>query len=64
MTLPDERYRAMIQGMHFLEDLLRPQTTPRVPKYIRDRARRILRHYPSEYHLSQFAVISPENFKT
>lgn len=60
MTMPDERYRAMIEGMRFLEDLLRPKTTPGVPKYIRDRVRDILRHYPSEYDFSQIAEKSSE----
>ena len=39
MTLPDERYRAVVQTRRFLLDLCNPQHTPRIPKLIRDTAR-------------------------
>ena len=47
MTLPDERYRALRCGHQMLLDLLNPKVTPKVPKYIRQRALSVLRHYPS-----------------
>ena len=47
----------------FLEDLLDPTKTPRVPKAIRGQARSILRHYPSDYHLRTVAAVSPEVFQ-
>jgi hypothetical protein len=59
MTLPDERYRAVVQTQRFLLEIL---TTPRVPKAIKDRARSCLRHYPSEYDMSKTAQTSPDIF--
>lgn len=60
MTLPDERYRALKQSKKLLEELCDPGKTPRVPSIIRDRARGILRHYPSDYELDQIATNSPD----
>jgi hypothetical protein len=59
MTLPDERYRAVIQTQKFLLEILK---TPRVPKSIKDNARYCLRHYPSEYDMSKAAQTSPDIF--
>ena len=59
MTLPDERYRAVIQAQRFL---LRILTTPRVPKAVKDEARACLRHYPSEYDMKKTAQTSPDIF--
>lgn len=47
MTLPIERTRAVLQTKKFLMDLCNVQTSPRVPKRIREQARSLLRHYPS-----------------
>jgi hypothetical protein len=60
MTLPDERYRALKQGKKLLEELCDPGRTPRVPSLVRDRARGILRHYPSDYELERIADKCPE----
>lgn len=59
MTLPDERYRAVMQTKKFLEELL---TTPRLPKSVKDDARRCLRHYPSEWDMEQASEASPHVF--
>ena len=59
MTLPDERYRAVVQTQKFLIEIL---NTPRVPKAIKDGARHCLRHYPSEYDMSKTAQTSPDIF--
>jgi len=59
MTLPDERYRAVVQTQKFLIEILK---TPRVPKAIKDGARHCLRHYPSEYDMSKTAQTSPDIF--
>lgn len=64
MTMPDERYRAMVEGLKLLEDLLIPQVTPRVPTNIRERARWIMRHHPSAYELTQLARQSPDMLAT
>ena len=63
MTLPDERYRAVVQTRRFLLDLTNPQHTPRVSKLIRETARIMLRHYPSEYEMRQAAEGAPNVFQ-
>jgi hypothetical protein len=60
MTLPDERYRAVVQTQRFLLRLL---TTPRVPKAVKDEARACLRHYPSDFDMQQAAEGSPHVFQ-
>ena len=62
MTLPDERYRALRCGQQLLLDLLNPKVTPKVPKYIRQRANSILRHYPDYYHFTRIVEKLPEDF--
>lgn len=51
MTVPVERTNAVLWTHDFLVELLDPKATPRVPKSIRDQARRLLRHYPSGFHM-------------
>jgi len=46
-----ERTNAVLNTEQFLLDLLRPSVTPRVPKEIRERARGLLRHYPSTFDM-------------
>ena len=61
MTLPDERYRAVRWSASFLSRLAGGEY-PRVPKAVRDEARSILRHYPSEYDMNKAAQTSPDIF--
>ena len=63
VTLPDERYRAVIQTRRFLLDLCNKEHTPRVPKIIRDTARSMLRHYPSDWDLQRAAHAAPDVFQ-
>jgi hypothetical protein len=60
MTLPDERYRAVVQTEKFLREIL---TTPRVPKNIKEQARWCLRHYPSHWDMKMAAEGAPEYFQ-
>ena len=60
MTLPDERYRSIMQADQLLKDLLDSTKTPRVPRQIRDRARGVLRHWPDTYYIDQLAARNPE----
>ena len=59
MSLPDERYRAVVQTQKFLVEIL---STPRVPKAIKDGARYCLRHYPSEYDMKKVSQTSADVF--
>ena len=60
MTLPDERYRAVVQTTKFLTEIL---NTPRVPKAIKEQARSLLRHYPSAYDMKRAAENCPDVFQ-
>jgi hypothetical protein len=51
MTLPYERTRSVVSTREFLLDLMNPKVTPRLPRYIRDTARSLLRHYPNNFEM-------------
>jgi hypothetical protein len=63
MTLPDERYRAVKWAREFMYELMDPKKTPGVSKSLRDQARSILRHYPSDWDMQQSAEASPDVFQ-
>ena len=62
MTLPNERRFSVENTERFLLDLCTPSETPKVPKYIRDRARSLLRHYPNAYYMERAAIEAPKIF--
>jgi hypothetical protein len=62
MTIPSERTRAVIGTREFMVDLITPSATHKVPRAIRNRALRCLRHYPDTYHLTRAAVALPESW--
>lgn len=62
MTLPDERYRAVMNTRIFLHELCNPAKTPRVPKEVRETASWCLRHYPSKHDMDETADKVPEIF--
>ncbi len=62
MTLPDERYRAVLYAEEFLRAIADPSITKRVPKELRQRARGILRHYPSTWDMNRAAGGAPDVF--
>ena len=62
MTLPDERYRSVKWAEGFLKRLAGGEI-PRVPLAVRDEARSILRHYPSNYDMLRAAAGAPEVFQ-
>jgi hypothetical protein len=64
MTLPDERFRSLKQAKKLLEELCDPGKTPRVPGIVRDRARGVLRHFPTDWELEKMADNSPELLDT
>ncbi len=63
MTLPDERYRAVIRTREFLLELCDPKRTPRLPKKIRQDAAWCLRHYPSEWDMENTADYASHVFQ-
>ena len=62
MTLPDERYRAVMQTREFLFEIADPKKTPRIPKEIRQKAVWCLRHYPSGFDMEAAIRGVPEVF--
>ena len=62
MTLPDERYRAVTHTQQFLIRLAGGHYA-RTPKAVRDEARSILRHYPTDYDMNRAAQAAPEVFQ-
>jgi len=63
MTLPDERYRAVLAAEGLLLDLINPQISPSIPTEIRARARAILRHYPRRWDMDLTAEKVPGIFR-
>lgn len=64
MTLPDERYRAVVWAERFLKELAHDtKKYPRVPKAVRREAYSILRHYPSKWDMTRVSEASPEVFQ-
>ena len=53
MTLPYEEYNAILAATRFLYDLMDPQKTPRVPKWVRVEARRRVKHLPLQPILAE-----------
>lgn len=53
MTLPHERYNAVEQARRILMDMMLPEN--KVPKPMRERARRALKHFPSAFDMEQLA---------
>ena len=62
MTLSYERKWAVENTEKFLLDLCDPKKSPRVPKYVREEARRCLKHYPSKYDMDLAEVQAPDVF--
>ena len=62
MTLPDERYRAVKHAAEFLSRLAGGEY-PRVPRAVREEARALLRHYPSQWDMNRAAHSCPDVFQ-
>ena len=63
MTLPDERYRAVVQTAKFLQALSYSSETKRVPLAIRQQARALLRHYPNDWDMKRASDGAPDVFQ-
>jgi hypothetical protein len=57
MTLPNERYRAILNAEQFLKQLL---VDDKMPKEVRENARWCLRHYPTKFDLDEIARACPD----
>lgn len=64
MTVPVERTNAVLNTEQLLYDLMDPKKTPRVPKAIRERARLLLRHYPTKFDMDVIATREDGNVST
>ena len=53
MTMLYERKNAVLKTEQFLISLCDPKQTLRVPSAVRTEARRLLKHYPTEYYVDQ-----------
>lgn len=63
MTLPDERYRAVMWANRFLQELATDRKKyPRIPKVVRQEAFSILRHFPSEWDMNRASHHAPDIF--
>ena len=62
MTLPDERYRAVMQTARFLQALSHSSELKRIPLKVRQEARSLLRHYPNEYDMKKVSQTSADIF--
>jgi len=62
MTLPDERYRAVMQTARFLQALSHSSELKRIPLKVRQEARALLRHYPNEYDMKKVSQTSADIF--
>ena len=63
MTLPDERYQAVLEARLLLLDLILPHRTPRMTQQLRDRASAILKHFPYEWEMEAVADHLPSLFR-
>lgn len=64
MTMPFERTWAVTNTREFLYELLDPKKTPRIPKSVRLRAGRLLKHYPTELDMDDAAAGEESVFAT
>lgn len=62
MTIPFERTRALVLTKEFLEAMLDPKQTPRTPRWMRGKAKALLRHYPGLFEIERAHKALPETF--
>jgi hypothetical protein len=64
MTLPDERYRAVMWAERFLQELAHDtKKYPRISKQVRREAYSIGRHFPNTWDMKRAADKAPEVFQ-
>lgn len=62
MTIPFERTRALVMTKEFLEAMLDPKATPRVPRWMRGHAKALLKHYPNLAEIEMAHKALPDKF--
>ena len=64
MTLPDERYRAVMWAEKFLQELAHDtKKYPRISKEVRREAYSIARHFPNSWDMKRAADGAPDVFQ-
>ncbi len=63
MTLPDERYRAVLDARALLYDLADSRRMPEVSPELRHRVTHILRHFPTPTEMDLAAKQCPNLFQ-
>jgi len=53
MSLPEEKFNSLRNSKNFLNELMDPKKTPKVPKHIRKRARACLKHWFFDFEIDQ-----------
>jgi hypothetical protein len=53
MTLPDEEYYSLVAVKNFLYDLMNPAHIKNVPSEVRERASRLIKHFPMQHRLNE-----------
>jgi hypothetical protein len=61
MTLPDERYRAVAMTRRFLESIVDKRSG--LSEDMKNEARGLLRHYPSDFDLDEAGKAAPMIFQ-
>lgn len=61
MTLPEERYLAVVLAREFLVKLVTGKARP-LP-VVKDEARKLLKHYPARYEMEWAAAQAPKVFE-
>lgn len=60
MTMPEERYLAVVQAREFMVQLVTGRARPLA--VVKDEARKILKHYPARYEMEWAAAQAPKVF--
>lgn len=53
MTLPHEEYHSLVAVKNFLYDLMNSAHTKNVPSEVRERASRLIKHFPMQHRLNE-----------
>jgi hypothetical protein len=65
MTLPSQRTRSVLSTRGFLLRLMHPSLPDgykKIPRHVREEARRLMRHYPGVVDMSQAGERAPNVF--